>query len=76
MFNFYHNFSVDFYDYFIFKVLEEEKMAENADKMGRVVRSELSKLPKDIVSVVRGKGLMNGIVIGKSMSNCYLHFKL
>ncbi|KAH8410732.1 hypothetical protein KR222_001817 [Zaprionus bogoriensis] len=45
------------------EVLQEEKLAENAYKMGELLRSELSKLPKDIVSVVRGKGLLNAIVI-------------
>jgi len=45
------------------KVLEEEKLAENAERLGQVLRSELSKLPKDIVSVVRGKGLLDAIVI-------------
>lgn len=31
--------------------------------MGRLLRQELSTLPADIVSVVRGKGLLNAIVI-------------
>jgi len=45
------------------KVLEEEKLAENAERMGQKLRDELSLLPKDIVSVVRGKGLLDAIVI-------------
>lgn len=45
------------------QVLEEEKLAENAQRMGEVLRSELSKLPKDIVTLVRGKGLLNAVVI-------------
>ncbi|RUS73483.1 hypothetical protein EGW08_018763 [Elysia chlorotica] len=45
------------------KVLEEEKLAENAERLGKILRSELSKLPKDIVSLVRGKGLLDAIVI-------------
>ncbi|XP_005091135.1 ornithine aminotransferase, mitochondrial isoform X1 [Aplysia californica] len=45
------------------KVLEEEKLAENAERLGQILRTELSKLPKDIVSVVRGKGLLDAIVI-------------
>jgi len=48
------------------KVLEEEKLAENAEKLGRILREELSKLPKDIVTTVRGKGLLNAIVIDSS----------
>ncbi|KAJ8250305.1 hypothetical protein COCON_G00222270 [Conger conger] len=45
------------------EVLEEEKLAENADKMGQLLRAELRKLPEDIVTTVRGKGLLNAIVI-------------
>ncbi|XP_061084143.1 ornithine aminotransferase, mitochondrial-like [Conger conger] len=45
------------------EVLEEEKLAENADKMGQLLRAELRKLPDDIVTTVRGKGLLNAIVI-------------
>ncbi|XP_055904079.1 ornithine aminotransferase, mitochondrial [Eupeodes corollae] len=45
------------------EVLVEENLAENAENMGNILRSELSKLPKDVVSVVRGKGLLNAIVI-------------
>ncbi|CAL1526755.1 unnamed protein product [Lymnaea stagnalis] len=45
------------------QVLEEENLADNAEKLGEILRKELTKLPKDIVSVVRGKGLLNAIVI-------------
>jgi len=48
------------------EVLQEEKLAENAFKMGELLRGELSKLPKEVVSVVRGKGLLNAIVINQS----------
>lgn len=47
------------------KVLEEEKLADNAQKLGVILREELNKLPKDIVTLVRGKGLLNAIVINK-----------
>ncbi|MGH0114366.1 UNVERIFIED_CONTAM: hypothetical protein FKN15_003260 [Acipenser sinensis] len=45
------------------EVLEKEKLAENSEKMGKILRSELTKLPNDIVMTVRGKGLLNAIVI-------------
>uniref|UniRef100_A0A8C6Q1Q8 Ornithine aminotransferase n=1 Tax=Nothobranchius furzeri TaxID=105023 RepID=A0A8C6Q1Q8_NOTFU len=45
------------------EVLEKEKLAENAERMGEKLRSELNKLPKDIVTTVRGKGLLNAVVI-------------
>jgi ornithine--oxo-acid transaminase len=49
------------------EVLEEENLAQNAEKMGQILRSELSKrIPKEIVKLVRGRGLLNAIVIEKS----------
>ncbi|XP_075889542.1 ornithine aminotransferase, mitochondrial [Nelusetta ayraudi] len=45
------------------EVMEEERLAENAERMGELLRSELRKLPRDIVTTVRGKGLLNAIVI-------------
>ncbi|KAK2163775.1 hypothetical protein LSH36_74g05011 [Paralvinella palmiformis] len=45
------------------KVLEEERLAENAEKMGQIMRAELNSLPKNVVKIVRGKGLLNAIVI-------------
>jgi ornithine--oxo-acid transaminase len=44
-------------------VLKEEKMAENAEAMGQLLRSELQKLKSQFISMVRGKGLLNAIVI-------------
>ena len=45
------------------EVLMDEKLDENAQKMGTIVREYLSTLDKDIVKLVRGKGLLNAIVI-------------
>ena len=44
----------------------EEKLSENAERLGHILRKELSTLPKDVVSIVRGKGLLNAIVINPS----------
>ena len=44
-------------------VLKEEKMAENAEAMGQLLRSELAKLPSPFITTIRGKGLLNAIVI-------------
>ncbi len=49
------------------RVIEEEKLSENAFEMGNLLRDELRKrLPKEVVSVVRGRGLLNAIEITKS----------
>ena len=45
------------------EVLVEEKMAENAAAMGELFRTELKSLNSPFISIVRGKGLMNAIVI-------------
>jgi ornithine--oxo-acid transaminase len=45
------------------QVLREEKMVENAEAMGRVLRDELRKIDSLHVAMVRGKGLLNAIVI-------------
>lgn len=44
-------------------VLKEEKMAENAAVMGELLRSELKALHSPHIAIVRGKGLLNAIVI-------------
>lgn len=45
------------------EVVREEKLAENAEKLGAILREELEKIDSDMISVVRGKGLLNAIVI-------------
>jgi len=45
------------------KVLKDENMAENAETMGNLIRSELQNLKSPHVKLVRGKGLLNAIVI-------------
>lgn len=45
------------------EVLQDEKMAENAAAMGKLLRAELRKVNSSHISVVRGKGLLNAIVI-------------
>lgn len=44
-------------------VLKDEKMAENAEQMGELLRNELVSLNSSFIQQVRGKGLLNAIVI-------------
>jgi ornithine--oxo-acid transaminase len=44
-------------------VLKEEHMAENASSMGQLLRDELAKLHSPFIKTIRGKGLLNAIVI-------------
>lgn len=50
------------------EVVKDEALAENADRLGRLFRSELNKYieTSSICSLVRGKGLLNAIVINDS----------
>ena len=45
------------------QVLKEERMAENAEAMGELLRIELASLQSNHIHIVRGKGLLNAIVI-------------
>jgi ornithine--oxo-acid transaminase len=44
-------------------VLKDEKMAENATRMGILLREGLLAIASPFISIVRGKGLLNAIVI-------------
>ena len=47
------------------KVLKDEGLAENADRLGKIFRNEMKKLEQEheMVELVRGKGLLNAVVI-------------
>jgi ornithine--oxo-acid transaminase len=45
------------------EVLREEKLAENAEAMGKIFRAGLQEIESPLVELVRGKGLMNAVVI-------------
>lgn len=47
------------------KVVKDEKLAENAEKLGILFRSEIQKIvdATNLVKLVRGKGLLNAIII-------------
>ncbi|MFN8237616.1 MAG: ornithine--oxo-acid transaminase [Chitinophagales bacterium] len=50
------------------KVVVDEQLADNAQKMGEVFRGELNNLNLPIIELVRGKGLLNAIVINTGHS--------
>lgn len=45
------------------QVLIDEKMIEHAAEMGQLLRDELKKINSPFITVIRGKGLLNAIVI-------------
>ena len=46
-------------------VVKDEKLAENAERLGKIFRAELAKYieTSNIATLVRGKGLLNAVVI-------------
>jgi ornithine--oxo-acid transaminase len=45
------------------EVVKEEKLTENAERLGKIFRDELKKIKSERVELVRGKGLLNAVVI-------------
>lgn len=45
------------------QVVLDEKLAENAETLGELLRSELRAIKSDRITTVRGKGLLNAIII-------------
>ncbi|MBX2925370.1 MAG: ornithine--oxo-acid transaminase [Chitinophagaceae bacterium] len=50
-------------------LLKEEKMAENAEKMGVLLREGIQKIQSPHIALIRGKGLLNAIVIRHADKN-------
>jgi ornithine--oxo-acid transaminase len=45
------------------EVVKDEKLAERAEKLGEIFRQELRNVKSEMIELVRGKGLLNAIVI-------------
>ena len=45
------------------QIVKDENLAENAEKLGKLLRDELRNLNSEMITLVRGKGLLNAIVI-------------
>jgi ornithine--oxo-acid transaminase len=43
--------------------LVEEGLAERAEHLGRIFRDALSKIPSDRIKTIRGRGMLNALVI-------------
>lgn len=51
------------------EVVQEEKMVERAERLGHLFRAGLENLKSPLIQTVRGKGLLNAIVIDESKTN-------
>jgi ornithine--oxo-acid transaminase len=56
------------------QVLKDENMAQNAEEMGKLLREEVSKLNSPFIKIIRGKGLLNAIVIEHKNPNASWDF--
>ncbi len=45
------------------EVVKDENLAEKAEKLGKIFRDELSAVKSEMIELVRGKGLLNAVVI-------------
>jgi ornithine--oxo-acid transaminase len=51
------------------QVLKDENMAQNAEEMGKLLRHELENLQSPLIKTLRGKGLLNAIVVNHADPN-------
>jgi ornithine--oxo-acid transaminase len=53
------------------KVVQDENLADNAERLGQIFRDEMNNLvgESDLVKLVRGKGLLNAIVINDNQDS-------
>ncbi len=45
------------------QVIKDENLEENAERLGKLFRSEIEKIDSDMITLVRGKGLLNAVII-------------
>lgn len=45
------------------EVIREENLAENAERLGKIFRKRLKAIDSELIEIVRGKGLLNAVVI-------------
>jgi len=45
------------------RIVDDEKLAENAEVMGKLFRNEMGKMESPFIEEIRGKGLLNAITI-------------
>jgi ornithine--oxo-acid transaminase len=51
------------------EIIEEEDMVENAERLGTMFRDGLNRIGSPVIKTVRGKGLLNAVVIDESKTN-------
>ncbi len=61
------------------QVIKDEKLAENAERLGKIFRERVGQIKSDMIGLVRGKGLLNAVVVtpknGKTAWDVCLKFR-
>lgn len=50
------------------ELMEEENLTEKAEKLGKIFRDGLASLNSPLIKLIRGKGLLNAVVIDESQT--------
>jgi len=45
------------------EVVKDENLEENAERLGKIFREELKRIDSERIELVRGKGLLNAVII-------------
>ena len=45
------------------EVIKNENLAENAERLGKIFREEMKSIRSEMIELVRGKGLLNAVVV-------------
>ncbi|KAK9779046.1 hypothetical protein AB5N19_06461 [Seiridium cardinale] len=51
------------------EIMEEEQLTEKAEKLGNIFRESLAAFNSPIIKLIRGKGLLNAVVIDETQTN-------
>jgi ornithine--oxo-acid transaminase len=51
------------------EVMEEEQLTQKAEKLGNIFRESLAAFNSPIIQTIRGKGLLNAVVINEGQTN-------
>ncbi|KAH9884588.1 ornithine aminotransferase [Xylariomycetidae sp. FL2044] len=51
------------------ELMEEEQLTQKAEKLGNIFREGLASLKSPVIKTIRGKGLLNAVVIDESQTN-------
>ncbi|KAI0879256.1 ornithine aminotransferase [Hypoxylon argillaceum] len=51
------------------ELMEEEQLTQKAERLGNVFRESLASLKSPVIKTIRGKGLLNAVVVDESQTN-------